>query len=202
MNVFVLCTGRCGSHTFIKAAQHITNFTAGHETRVQKIGVERFGYPENHIEADNRLSWLLGRLHQTYGDDAFYVHLFRDPEATARSFTHRFAGQGSIVAAYRDGILMMTKESRLDCCKDYIDTVNANIRHFLADKSNWMPFALENAASDWPVFWERIGARGDYQASLNEWSAQHDASRSALLRTLIMARVHIARSVNVTLGLR
>ncbi len=62
MNVFVLGTGRCGTTTFMKACRHVTNCTSGHETRVNHVGPERLSYPSNHIEADNRLSWFLGRL--------------------------------------------------------------------------------------------------------------------------------------------
>jgi hypothetical protein len=61
-NIFLLCTGRCGSSTFIKAASHIINYSAGHETQTQHLGQKRFDYANHHIEADNRLSWLLGRL--------------------------------------------------------------------------------------------------------------------------------------------
>ena len=78
MNVFVLCTGRCGSTTFSKAASHMTNITAGHETRCSLIGNLRLAYPPSHIEVDNRLSWFLGRLDCTYGKNACYVHLQRD----------------------------------------------------------------------------------------------------------------------------
>ncbi|MEJ1383421.1 MAG: hypothetical protein RPV21_03475, partial [Candidatus Sedimenticola sp. (ex Thyasira tokunagai)] len=67
MNIFILNTGRCGSTTFIEACRHITNYSAAHESRIQLIGDRRLAYPQNHIEADNRLSWLLGRLEHTYG---------------------------------------------------------------------------------------------------------------------------------------
>ena len=33
-NVFVLCTGRCGSTTFTQACQHIQNYTASHESKI------------------------------------------------------------------------------------------------------------------------------------------------------------------------
>ena len=56
MNVFVLCTGRCGSTTFACACRHIENYTAAHESRSHLAGPERFAYPEDHIEVDNRLS--------------------------------------------------------------------------------------------------------------------------------------------------
>lgn len=60
MNVFVLTTGRSGSTTFYKACRHISNYTCGHESNWSLIGKERLNYPENHIEVDNHLVWMLG----------------------------------------------------------------------------------------------------------------------------------------------
>jgi hypothetical protein len=74
MGVFVLCTGRSGSLTYIRACSHITNYTAGHETGSRKLGDDRFSYPDNHIEADNRLSWFPGTLEELYGNNAFQVN--------------------------------------------------------------------------------------------------------------------------------
>ena len=54
MRVFILCTGRTGSTTIIKAARHIKNYTADHESLARKFGEDRFKYPDNHIEADNQ----------------------------------------------------------------------------------------------------------------------------------------------------
>src|SRR5664279_6422416 len=85
MNVFVLTTGRAGSESFIAACKHLTNYTAGHESQVSRLGPDRIQYPDRHIEADNRLAWFLGRLEERYGDEAFYVHLVRDRAATAAS---------------------------------------------------------------------------------------------------------------------
>ena len=76
--VFVLSAGRAGSNTFAQACQHITNYTAGHESRVGMVADDKLSYPERHIEADNRLVWLLGRIEQQYGDEAYYVYLRRD----------------------------------------------------------------------------------------------------------------------------
>lgn len=88
--VFVLNTGRCGSMTFARACEHLTNFTAGHETRARVVGFEaRMDYPNWHIEVDNRLTWFLGPLSQRY-PDAFYVHLRRDSEAVINSFVQRW----------------------------------------------------------------------------------------------------------------
>ena len=65
MNVFVLNTGRCGSVTFIEACRHIHHYSAAHESRATYIGEQRLAYAANHIEADNRLCWFLGRLDKT-----------------------------------------------------------------------------------------------------------------------------------------
>ncbi|MCU7891439.1 MAG: hypothetical protein KZQ78_07430, partial [Candidatus Thiodiazotropha sp. (ex Ustalcina ferruginea)] len=104
MNVFILNAGRCGSTTFIQACQHITNFTAGHESRSTLTGEQRLAYPANHIEADNRLCWLLGHLDRQFGNNAIYVHLSRDRQGSANSFVKR-ADYG-IMKAYREGLLL------------------------------------------------------------------------------------------------
>ncbi|WP_026988836.1 hypothetical protein [Fodinicurvata fenggangensis] len=183
MNVFVLCTGRCGSTTFIKACQYITNYTASHEKNSQFIGKERLSYPSWHIEADNRLSWFLGSLDRRFGDDAFYVHLFRDREAVAESFFRRWGG--GIIQAYQVGILMQrpikkmdwnNKNYIMDICRDYYDTVNDNINAFLSNKTGKMKFELENWEECFPYFWEKISAEGDFDSSLGEWYKKYNAS--------------------------
>ncbi len=176
MNVFVLNTGRCGSTTFIRACEHITNFSAAHESRISMIGEERLNYPDNHIEADNRLSWLLGRLDKAYGDSAFYVHLTRDRDATAHSFTRR--SDFGIMKAYREGILMdeLNTYDPHELAHDYIETVEQNIRFFLKDKTNVMEFNLETAEQDFRKFWEWIGAEGDFETAIKEWSINYNAS--------------------------
>lgn len=45
MNVFVLCTGRCGSVTFVEACKHVTNYTSAHESRAGIAGPGRVQYP-------------------------------------------------------------------------------------------------------------------------------------------------------------
>lgn len=177
-NVFILCTGRCGSVTFVEAAKRISNYSAGHETRAAMIGHARLAYPVRHIEADNRLSWLLGRLNERYGDDAFYVHLERDILDVARSFLNR--KDRGIMRAYRADILMGADKRRdvedLAFCIDYCQTVNTNIRLFLKDKTRKMNFALESASADWVHFWELIGAEGDFDKALACWDTKHNAS--------------------------
>lgn len=176
MNIFVLNSGRCGSTTFARACSHITNYSVGHESRACLPGADRLAYPEDHIEADNRLSWLLGRLDAAYGNDAFYVHLIREPDATARSFTRRESF--GIMKAYREGILMGGQEgqSSYALAMDYLDTVQGNIELFLKDKDKKMVFRLENAPADFSRFWQLAGATGDLQKALGEWGHAYNAS--------------------------
>jgi hypothetical protein len=176
LNVFILSTGRCGSHTFVEACRAITTHTAGHETRKSMVGDERLAYPPDHIEADNRLSWFLGRLGDGYGDDAYYVHLMRDEEATARSFVARY--DRGVMLAYRKGIITGAPASAqpMDMALDYVRTVNRNIVAFLRDKTHVMDVHLESARDDFRTFWDWIGAEGDLDAALAEWDVRHDAT--------------------------
>lgn len=176
MNIFILNTGRCGSTTFIKACQHISNYSADHESRSTLIGEQRLAYPDNHIEADNRLSWILGRLDNVYGDRAFYVHLSREQNKTAESFARR--NEFGIMKAYREGLLMQEQQNdtALELAQDYIETVESNIALFLKDKTHTLEFSLENAEQDFRKFWTDINAEGDLEAALTEWNTSYNAS--------------------------
>jgi len=176
MNVFVLNSGRCGSTTWIRACRHITNYSAGHESRSHLVGPQRLAYPPNHIEADNRLSWLLGRLDAAYGPRAFYVHLRRDPQATAKSFARR--RHFGILRAYAEGILLGAdpRTDPMALAGDYLETVEANIRLFLRDKPKVMEARLERLEEDFRAFWQAIGAQGDLQGALAELRVRHNAS--------------------------
>lgn len=203
--MFVLSTGRCGSLTFVHAASHIRNYTAAHESRADRLGEDRFAYPDDHIEADNRLSWFLGDLDRRFGKNPFYVHLQRDVEATARSYARRWRRRGpaaladrqrawqrakdylagrywyeSIIEAFGHAIVTRpyewSPEERLRLCRDYVRTVNSNIEFFLRDKPSKFIVRLENAREDFDDFWERIGASGDRERARAEWSIRHNAS--------------------------
>lgn len=188
MRVFVLNTGRCGSMTTIRACEHLTNYTAGHETRTGVIGDGRFDYPDRHVEADNRLSWLLGELGERFGDGPLYVHLRRDPEQVAASFLRRWrswsrnpAGS-SVVRAFAHGLVIHNQEwpesERHDVCRFYVRTVTKNIDAFLAARPNTMTVWLEDAATWLPTLWDRIGGEGDLDAALAEFGVRHNASRA------------------------
>lgn len=178
-NVFVLCTGRCGSTTFVKAASHARNYSAGHETRTHLTGAARFAYPSYHIEADNRLTWLLGRLERAFGQEALYVHLTRAQEDVAASFVKR-ADKG-IMLAYRTEILMRAAwrnrgATLEDLALDYIDTVTTNIRVFLRDKPHTLAVRLEDAEQDFAAFWEIAKLDGDLDKALSEWRIRYNSS--------------------------
>ncbi len=191
MNVFVLCTGRCGSLSFARACGHMTNFTSSHESRVDRLGDDRLAYPDDHIEVDNRLSWFLGRLDRSFGDSAYYVHLTRDPAQVAASWARRFHVLGGMATGYRDHILAATSPksgvTRLAAATDYVRTVTENIDAFLKDKSHVMRFRMEDAATAFPDFWAWIGAEGDLRAAMAEWSKRHDTEHE---RLRLKQRIH------------
>lgn len=179
MRVFVLTTGRSASTTFARACAHIDNYSVGHQSRWGKVGDGRLTYADHHIEVDNRMAWLLGRLDARYGNEAFYVHLVRDREAVAQSYCRRRLGRGSIIRAYSQGVLYR-QDTTLEDCRDYYDTVNANIRLFLKDKTGVLTFDIARAGEDFAVFWDRIGARGDLAAARAEWQLTYNDRRSEL----------------------
>lgn len=174
MNVFVLCTGRCGSLAFATACNHITNYTAGHETGHRRVGRGSFQYPDNHIEVDCRLAWRLGRLQKQYGRNAFYVHLMRNASDTARSYHAKmtkknhglarawFEVNGHPITPHWPAMLM-----------DMVFTVRENIEAFLADKDH-MTVRIEEAKDRFPGFWNHIGAQGDLSRALAEFDKGHN----------------------------
>ncbi len=181
MRVFVVGTGRCGSYSFINACKYIDNFTAAHESRTQKLGKERFAYAENHIEADNRLSWHLAELHKHFPKDVLYVHLKRDKNATAKSHFNRFFKPKSIINAYSEAIKMnppemLNKEDRLAICHDYVETITTTIEEFLTDKPH-ITIQLETIAEDFKLFWNKIEATGNLSAAIESFSKKHNISK-------------------------
>jgi hypothetical protein len=179
-NIFVLCTGRCGSMTLARACAHLTNRTSAHESRTHLLGPDRLAYPPRHIEIDNRLSWLLGRLDRTWGDRAAYVHLTRNPDEVARSYAAR-AHQG-ILKAYRNDIMARSrfknrKAQIIDFARDYVDTVTDNITFFLRDKTHVLPMTLESLAEDFETFIGWSGSDGNLDAARAELAVRHNATK-------------------------
>jgi hypothetical protein len=183
-NVIVLGTGRCGTTTFIEACDHLTNYSAAHESRARRLPPERFAYPVGHIEADNRLTWFLPMLEEAMsGRKVLYVHLQRERDAVARSYLKRINNnRASIMKAFAYAIVMHPRDweedELIDVARFYVDTVTANIASFLRDKEH-VSVWLETASQDFPAFLDRIGAEGDLDAALAEWDVSHNASRKA-----------------------
>ena len=175
MNIFVLCTGRCGSVTFTRACEHLDNYSSGHESKYNYFIPWRLQFPDNHIEADLRLAWYLGPLEDMYGQDAFYVHLTRDPALVAQSYTNKFYAKGKgqsrawweIVARPIDGFVE-------DAMRDMVSVVTLNIRAFLKDKEH-MVMDISEGAEKFPEFCSRIDATGDMDAARAEFSIRHNA---------------------------
>lgn len=175
--VFVLCTGRCGSTTLARACAHLSNWTVAHESRTHLLGEARFAVPPRHIEVDNRLAWMLGRLDRAWGDRAAYVHLSRDPAEVAASYAAR-AHQG-LAKAWREGILVRHLRRPpvpplIDACRDMIETIEANIDHFLRDKTHVLSMRLETLEEDFETFAGWIGAEGDLESARAEIRVRHN----------------------------
>jgi hypothetical protein len=167
--------------TFTQACKHLANYTSGHETRWKCPGASRFDYPDRHIEADCRLAWFLGELDERYGDRAFYVHLLRDREAVARSFNRRWKLRDGILNVYARSI-RASQPGTIEVARDYCDTVNANVRLFLKDKTLQMTLHLEQILLEFPAFLSAIGAQGNLSAALEEWRIPHHKTRHRTMR--------------------
>lgn len=179
--VFVLCSGRCGSVTLAKALGQASNFTVGHETHMATAGPARLAYPAQHIEIDNRLAFMLGRLHATYGDAPLYVHLTRDPAACAESYAKRFF-PGLLLFAWARGIHVGMPDT-LDLpmlARDLVDNMNANIRDFITHRPHVAHIRVEHFAEDVSALWNRIGAEGDLAAALQCLASRHNQGLPAL----------------------
>jgi hypothetical protein len=163
---------------------HATNFTAGHETRARVIGDDRLAYPPGHIEVDNRLSWFLGGLESRFGDEAYYVHLTRDPDEVARSYNKRWYMRSTIVRGFREAIMMNARGDPLEVCRYYVRVVQENIEAFLSTKSHVLTMDIADIERDFPKFWTWIGAEGDVAKALATISRKHNATASERRRRI------------------
>jgi len=167
-NVFVVGTGRCGTTTFIQACNHIVNFTAGHETRITKFGESRFKYSRNHIEADNRLSWMLPDLIARFPDSVL-VHLRRDVDDVAKSYSKR-RGPRSLADNLIRGILYQAdvEQNRQEVLKFGMAVLRNNVDYILKRVNNKVYFIdIEYPNNSFIDFWNYIGAKGDIIAALD-----------------------------------
>lgn len=190
MKIVVLCTGRNGSVTFSKACTHIENYSVGHESYTQELGEERFDFPENHIEIDNRLCWHVGEIDKYFGNDVMYVYLKRNKQKVRDSFKKRLKNRSSIISAYAESIKMVPPEDlkpdeRTQIAEDYIETIESNVDLLWKDKDNTMVIRLEDITSDFKKFWNKIKAEGDLDRALDEFNKTYNKSKSNSLKNIL-----------------
>lgn len=181
----MLNIGRSGSLGFIKACQHITNYSSGHETRSWQIGSARLDYPENHIEADNNLSWMLGSLDNRFGDDAIYVHLIRDRADVVASWNRLWNHSFSNLRCYTEGMLgripdLLTDDEKLIVVQQFCESQTQEIELFLRDKTDVTRISLDQVELGFAQFWNRIGAEGELENALQEFNINHHANLTNL----------------------
>lgn len=198
MRVFVLGTGRSGSLSLARACEHLDNYTVGHEQHPHTVGAGRLDYPDEHIEIDNRLSWMLGRLHDRFGDDALYVHLRRDPDAIARSYEARWPdeptsllsymqrrrtgerGFESLVSAYAYGVLQRIeywpRSRRRAIARDMVDTIESNVQLFLRHVPRSLTIDIEDGRMALETLWGEMGGTGDLVTAVEELGRRHNAT--------------------------
>lgn len=174
MRVFVVGTGRCGTMTFAKACSHITNYTSGHESHA---GTLRTDFPDNHIEVDAHLYHYLSLLLQKY-PRACYVHLVRDREACVQSLAKRASFQWWAKFAFQ---IKDDKADQRKLAELFYDNTNNTIEQLLKPH-NSMRFTITESSSVmpkilWSIFWKSIGAEGDHDKALEEFSIRHNASK-------------------------
>ena len=167
MRVFVTGTGRCGTCTFFQACQHLTNFTAGHESEAGRAPSYRF--PDQHIEISGQLVIAIPRLRSLY-PDARFVHLTRERESCVRSIAHQTpdfieAWSFQWYQSRHPFEVSMSAWSYYDRCNELIAA--------LAPEA--MRIDIETAAMQWPDFCSWIGAEGDIGASQAEFSRAYNS---------------------------
>jgi hypothetical protein len=188
MKVFVLGTGRSGTKTFARACDHLTNFTVSHNSLREGAGFDHkwsvLQSREMHIEVDDRLSWMLPVLDRLHGGEAYYVHLWRDPEKVVRSYTRpgRLHLPGSLVSTFYHGILGTPVEKRRVTGEDAeragalcVEIITKNIEQFLAGKPHQIFIDIDDPLDAFRRFYREIGAEGDLESALAEFRETHDA---------------------------
>lgn len=168
--------------SFARAAEHLENYTAGHETKTRAVGPERIDYPDDHVEVDNRLSWFLGSLARRYDEtETFYVHLTRDAREVAESYLRRWDSvfRSSIVRAFGHGVLIRNEDwpmnDRREVVHQYVQTINDNITEFLCTRES-MTIDITELSDRFADFAERIGGIYDQTAVQVTLARHHNAS--------------------------
>ncbi len=166
-HVFVLTADESGSAIFANACKYISNYSCGFETNISKTGTARVNYIKGNIEIDNRLSWFLGRLDKTYGNDAYYVHLIQDTETTAKNLNTKWKLKHSVARAFNHHILMKNNADP-NITNDLVETINENIFLYLKDKKHKITINIKDPKEAFSSFIEAIDAEGDIDSAIQE----------------------------------
>jgi hypothetical protein len=172
LNVFVTGTGRCGSVSFWRACQHITNYTAFHESPCGLLS-----YPDLHIEVNPQLRYVIEIVARRH-PDAKWVHLVRDREQTAASLA-RLDGGNWLRSFCPFMNTVMPCGDPIERARRVYDIITAQIDASLAASvpaENRMEVHLSSIGEDWPKFWQWIGAAGDLESSLKSWETPYNTS--------------------------
>lgn len=174
MRIFVIGTGRCGTVTFSKACQHITNYTSGHETTTHgKLGND-FDFPDNHIEIDPRLSYFLPLLIQKY-PSALYVHLQRERESCIKSLSKR--GSLTWFSQFHLGSKPDDMKKIAEIYYDNtVDLINTYYYIFRTLKQKFITIELNSITYDYIFFWDVIQAEGNKEKALSELKIKYNKS--------------------------
>lgn len=194
MKVAVLTAGRSGSMSLYHACCHIHNFSTGHDSKEGTLVAERAQLTDGRIEIDTRFAWMLGQLQERNGDDVHYVFLTRGTEAIANSYNRRWTNRKGIIRAFCEGILQRDKPKQdLEVALDLVQTVEANIRVFLASRPH-STIRLECWSQDLRLFFSTIGADVDFDAASESFAERHNASRK--VSVFVQMRFRISRTVD------
>jgi hypothetical protein len=171
MRVFVVGTGRCGTATFYQACRHITNYTCAHES--QAFRIPDYEYPDNHIEVSHLNVIAIPWLREHYPGSVF-VHLTRERQACIKSLQSE--EWGSMYSWCFQWYLSTHAVMVRDAAQAYYDRITELCNALLPP--DHLRIRIETAKEQWPQFWNRINAVGNYGASLSKLSRRYNYSQN------------------------
>ena len=177
MRVFVVSTGRCGSTTFSKACQFISNYTVAHQWHHGQVG--NYEYPDDHIEVDPRLSYSLPLLIEKY-PTAKYIHLQRERESCIKSLSKRKST--GFFMRFHFGAIDKNLQKGAEV---YYDITNSLINKILLGANSqtihvWLEnlISLDYENNDWQKIWNFIKAQGNFKDSLAQWKIKYNITKT------------------------
>lgn len=164
-------TGRCGTKTWARACSHLVSHTSGHESHGGRVN-GYLDFPDDHIEVDPHLSWMLARLVTRY-PDAVFVHLWREEEEVVASWKgrgiRRHRGAAPLVdVIYQVRSASLGPDAYDQALRELYRSVVARCDWILSRQRRFLSVNIHEAREAWPTFCDMVGAVGD----LREASAE------------------------------